>query len=143
MNNLNTNFDEIKLTLYLAGWSQETVYRNYVEAVYGELFNLLNPMTITRDMVMEGIGKNEYDTYIIRRDKKMILQSDILIAYISDHGPSWGTTSEIMFAYCNGIPVYVIDITEGMKHANDPWIKFHTKMRFKTIDECFNYILNK
>lgn len=134
----------MKLIVYLAGWAEEIEYRKYVEKKYnsGKL-ELLNPMNITHLDVIDNIGINEYSTYIIRRDKKMILSSDILVAYISDHGPSWGTSMEINFAYENGIPVYVIDVTDGMKHANNAWVKFHTKKSFKNIDDCFDFITNK
>ena len=137
--------EEMKLAVYLAGYAEEVAYRKYVEDRYGHNIIILNPMTITHIEVKENIGMNEYANYIVRRDKKMILQSNILVVYIDEYGgyPMWGTSMEIMFAYCNGIPVYVIDVTPGMKHANNAWVKFHTKKSFSTIDDCFDYILSK
>lgn len=136
---------DLKLSVYLAGYSEERRYREFVEKVYGDKLILLNPMTITHLEVIDEIGENEYATYIVRRDKKMILQSDILVVYIDQYGayPLWGTTMEIMFAYDHGIPVYVIDVTPEMKHANNAWVKFHTKKSFNSIENCFNFILNK
>ena len=137
------NSDKLKLTLYLAGWSKYTEYRKICIDKYGDRVKLINPMSITHLEVIEDIGKNEYDTYIIRRDKKLILSSDILIAYLSDEGSTWGTTMEILFSYEHGVPVYVIDDTKGMKNYNDAWVKFHTKKVFSNIDDCFNFILSK
>jgi nucleoside 2-deoxyribosyltransferase len=130
------------LTVYLAGYSKEYSYRNYVENKYSDKINILNPMSITHEQVIEKIGINEYSSFIVRRDKKMILSSDILIAYIGEHGSSFGTTMEIIYAYENGVPVYVIDDTQGMKNWNDAWVKFHTKKVFGNIDKCFNFILS-
>jgi len=131
------------LTGYLAGWSQYTEYREFAIKNYGDKVNLLNPMSITHLEVIDNIGKNEYDTYIVRRDKKLILSSDILVAYLGDQGSTWGTTMEIIFAYENGVPVYVIDTTLGMKNYNDAWVKFHTKKVFDSITECFEYIISR
>jgi len=130
----------LKLTIYLAGYSGDTEYREFVEKNWGENLNLINPMNITHLEVIEDIGKNEYSTCIVRRDKKLILSSDILVAFLSEHSPSFGTTMEIIYAYENGIPVYVIDGTKGMSKYNDAWVKFHTKKSFDTITECFNFI---
>ena len=130
----------LKLTVYLAGYSGDTEYREFVEKNFGDKIKLINPMNITHLEVIEDIGKNEYDTCIVRRDKKLILSSDIVVAYLSENSPSFGTTMEIVYAYENGIPVYVIDITKGMQKYNDAWVKFHTKKSFDTIIDCFCYI---
>jgi len=129
--------------MYLAGWSKYFDYRKYTIDKYGNKLNLINPMNITHTEVISDVGTNEYDTCIVRRDKKLILSSDILIAYVGDQGSTWGTTMEICFAYEHGIPVYVIDVTPGMKNYNDAWLKFHTKKEFGNIDDCFNYILSE
>jgi nucleoside 2-deoxyribosyltransferase len=139
------NDEKLKLTIYLAGYAEEIKYRDFVKEHYGDEFKILDPMTINHLQVIDDVGKNEYDTYIVRRDKKMILSSDILSVYIDEYGgyPMWGTTMEIIFAYEHGIPVYVIDVTPGMKHANNAWVKFHTKKSFDSIVECFDYITSK
>lgn len=130
----------MKLKVYLGGWAEEKEYRKEVTKKYNDKFILLDPMTISHLEVIEKIGINEYDTYIVRRDKKMILESDILVVYMKV-GPTFGSVMEIMFAYNNGIPVYIIDPTEGMKYASNAWVKFHTKKSFSNIDDCFNYML--
>lgn len=137
--------EDMRMAVYLAGYAEEVAYRKTVEEKYGSKLIILNPMTISHIEVKENIGMNEYANFIVRRDKKMILQSNILVVYIDEYGgyPMWGTTMEIIFAYENGIPVYVIDVTPGMKHANNAWVKFHTKKSFSNIEDCFNFILSK
>lgn len=137
-----TKIKQLRLTLYLAGSSKEIKYRNYVIKKYWNDFLFLNPLNISREESLEQIGHNEHNTFLVRRDKKMILQSDIVIVYIGESGkPSWGTAMEIMFAYEHGIPVYVIDESID-KQSNDVWIKFHAKKIFSGIDECFNWLLS-
>jgi nucleoside 2-deoxyribosyltransferase len=131
-----------KLQIYLAGWSKYKDYRDYCIEKYGDKLDLINPMSITHFEVIDNIGKNQYDTYIVRRDKKLISHSDILVVYLSEKGCTWGSTMEIIYAYENGVPVYVIDDTQGMKNWNDAWVKFHTKKVFSSIPECFNFILS-
>ena len=99
-------------------------------------------MLVTHHQVIDEIGLNEYATWIVRRDKKWILESDIFVVYIGDQGATWGSAMEIIFAYENGIPVYVIDASVN-KSGNDGWVKFHTKKSFNSIDECFDFILSK
>lgn len=78
---------DLKLSVYLAGYSEERRYREFVEKVYGDKLILLNPMTITH--------------------------------------------------------LDVIDVTPEMKHANNAWVKFHTKKSFDSIENCFDFILSK
>lgn len=137
-----TKVKHLRLTLYLAGSSKELKYREYIENKYRWDFLLLNPLNISREESLEQIGHNEHNTFLVRRDKKMILSSDIVIVYIGEKGiASWGTAMEIIFAYENGIPVYVID--ESLTNqGDDVWIKFHAKKIFCMIDECFNWLLS-
>jgi len=134
--------EEFRITAYLAGWSKEFGYRKIVKDKYGDKVNVIDPMTIDHFQVIDNVGKNEYATYIIRRDKKLIDKSDILVAYIKI-GATYGTIMEIMYAYERGIPVYVIDPTAGMEITDDAWVRFHCKKRFNSIEECFDYILSK
>jgi len=137
-----TGIKQLRLTLYLAGSSKEIKYRDYVIQKYWNNFLFLNPLNISREESLEQIGPNEHNTFLVRRDKRMILSSDIVIVYIGESGkPSWGTAMEIMFAYERGIPVYVID--ESLNNqGDDVWINFHVKKIFCMIDECFNWLLS-
>ena len=137
-----TKVKHLRLTLYLAGSSKELKYREYIENKYRWDFLLLNPLNISREESLEQIGNNEHNTFLVRRDKKMILSSDIVIVYIGETGQaSWGTAMEIEFAYSNGVPVYVIDESID-KQSHDVWIKFHAKKIFSGIDECFDWLLS-
>jgi len=128
--------ENLKLRIYLAGWSGESEYRRYTKEKYDENFDLVDPMTITRNQVLEKIGMNCYETFIVMRDKKLILSCDILVAYITR--TSFGTIFEMGYAYEHGIPIYVIDPNKQFR--NEPWLSFHTKYFFNSIDDCFNYL---
>lgn len=127
-----------QLTIYLAGHSKETYYRAYVKKKYARL-NLIDPMEIHVFDLDNLVGKNNVHTFIVRRDQKLILESDILVAYIKV-GSTFGTTMEIAFAKSNNIPVYVIDTNRSRE---DIWLKYHTDKFFDEIDDCFEYILGK
>ncbi len=127
-----------QLTIYLAGHSKETYYRTYVKKKYAN-FNIIDPMGIHVFELDKILGDNEVHNFIVRRDQKLILQSDILVAYIKV-GSTFGTTMEIAFAKSNNIHTYVIDPD---KFREDPWLKYHTDIFFNDIDECFKYILGK
>lgn len=76
---------------------------------------------------------------VVEKDKQLIIDSDIVVAYI--HSPSWGTPMEIIYAYENGIPVYVIN--SNRDHTENFWVKYHTTKFFDNINDCFDYILQK
>jgi hypothetical protein len=50
-----------------------------------------------------------------------------------------GTPMEIMYAYEHGIPVFFISSEDKIR--NNAWFKYHYKYGFKTIEECFDFIL--
>lgn len=138
------NHPTLKFTIYLAGYNKDLEYRKIVKDNYGEHFNILDPMTITFEEVYADIGKELSDIYLIRRDKKMIDQCDMLIAKV-EHLPEGkimiGTLMEIMYAYTKSIPVFLISSDNNL--LENPWLKFHSAARFNTIDGCFEFILNK
>lgn len=129
----------MKLCVYLAGWSQELEYRKIVKDYYGDKLDLIDPMEIAWSEVSEKIGENCNYVYLVQRDKKLILQSDILVAYIKRL--SFGTIMEIIFAFDHGIPVYVI--CDNDQFLNDPWLLFHSTKQFRKIEDCFDFILSK
>lgn len=132
----------LKLTIYLAGTVSANNYREYVNEKYGDKFNFYDPLkNITRKEISEIIGDTCGHIFVVRRDKKWILKSDILVAYIKDGISSFGTSMEIIFAHENSIPVFLID--ETTKSFDDYWIRFHTTQFFYSIDDCFHYILDK
>lgn len=133
--------DRYKLRVYLAGSTLAHEYREFVELKYSKDIIIHNPLkNITRDIVSEDIGNTTGHIFVVKRDKKAILESDILIAYIKNGISTFGTSMEILFAHDNSIPVFLIDETK--KSFSDYWVKFHTRRFFESIEDCFNYILD-
>jgi hypothetical protein len=132
----------MKLRVYLAGWSQELEYREIVKKYCKDCLDLVNPMDITWPEVNMDVGENCAFYYIVRRDKMLIETCHVLVAYVRV-GPTWGTTMEIIYAHDHGIPVFVIDPTPGFKYASDAWCRFHTTKLFSSIEDCFDFLMNK
>jgi nucleoside 2-deoxyribosyltransferase len=132
----------MKLRVYLAGWHKDLEYRIEVKKYCDGRLDLVNPMENTYKEVLEQIGENCSDIYIVRHDKMLIDACHILVANIRN-GPTFGTVMEIQYAYNKGIPVFIIDPTPGFKYANDPWCKFHTTKLFSSTEECFDFIMTK
>ena len=132
----------MKLRIYLAGYSEEYEYRNYVIQEYGNIdkLDIVNPLNTNYDDIYENIGKNCCMHYLVTRDKKLILTCHVLIAYVRV-GSTWGTTMEVIYAYSNHIPVFLIDPTKN--YRTNPWLRFHVCEVFDGIDECFDFILDK
>jgi len=136
---------KVKLKIYLAGYSKDIEYRNYVKNNYGNENKLefVDPMTITFSEVYDKIGRELSDIYIVRRDKKLISQCDILIAnieFLPQGQMMIGTIMEIEYAFSIGIPVFVISSEKEIRE--NPWIKFHTRKSFDSIKKCLDYIVN-
>jgi nucleoside 2-deoxyribosyltransferase len=143
VNNNSLKQQTLRFTIYLAGYSKDLEYRQIVKENYGQYFNILDPMTITFEEVYADIGKELSDIYLIRRDKKMIDQCDILIAkieFVPEGQIMVGTFMEIMYAYTKSIPVFLISSDNSL--LENPWLKFHSVGRFNNIEECFNFIIS-
>jgi hypothetical protein len=136
--------DKLKFKIYLSGYNKDLEYRKIVKNKYGEYFDILDPMTITFDQVYDQIGKELADIFIVRRDKKLIEQCDILIAkieYLPQGQMMIGTLMEVLYAFMNGITVFIISSNDDI--LENPWLKFHSVGRFYSVDECFGFILHK
>jgi len=134
----------MKFTIYLAGHNKDLEYRKFIKIKYWNEINILDPMINTFEEVYEDIGEELSDIFLVRRDKKMIDQCDILIAkveYLPEGEISIGTYMEIMYAYMKGIPVFLISSTNSL--LENPWLKFHSTGRFNSAKECFEFILSK
>ena len=130
-----------KLSIYLAGYSKNLEYRKKVIHLYEKYFYFINPMDLKFDSIYKDFGIN-YDLYLVPHDKKMINQANIVIAkidYLNKKDISIGTFMEIMYAYDRGIPVY--SISNETSILENPWLKYHSKKQFKSIKECFNYLI--
>ena len=127
-----------KKTIYLAGYSKESEYRRIVKEKYGELFTLIDPMDFEIEKLAKTMAVEDASHLVIKRDKEMIMGSDILVAYVNR--PSFGTVMEIMFAFMNGIPVYIIN--ENKEWLNDLWLYYHATELFNSIESCFEYLIS-
>lgn len=130
------------IKVYLAGYSGETEYRKYACKIYGKQLFLFDPMkkidlpTISKKELYELT--NDEVSFIVEGDKAAIESCDLLVAFIKR--ASFGTSMEMIHAYKNKIPIYVIDPTTTWR--NDIWIRYHTNKFFDDIDSCFHYIIN-
>jgi nucleoside 2-deoxyribosyltransferase len=141
MNRVNKD-EKWKFTIYLAGYSNNTEYRKIAMEKYGDQIDLIDPMCITWDDVNSNVCKNVSNLWLVKRDKKLIDQCDILVANIEylPYGEIMiGTLMEIMYAYDHGIPIFLI--SSENKILNNAWLTAHYKYGFKTIEECFEFIL--
>lgn len=136
---------DFKLKIYLAGWHKDYDYRAYCKDEYGDKIIFIDPMeNISFDKLYKEIGKDLSDIYLIRRDKKLIEECDILVAKVEKLPPwefSCGTFMEIMYAYEKGVPVFLISSDENI--IENPWMKFHSEALFYDEKECMDFIVDK
>lgn len=117
-----------KIKVYIGGSADEINYRKEVHNKYKDYFRLLDPLKETpRDLSQK---------FIVEMDKLLILECDILVAYIKKF--SCGTIMEILFAYIHNIPIYII--TQDEKFMDDIWLSYHTDIFFKSIEKCFDFL---
>ena len=136
----------MKPKVYIAGWTGEVEYRNYVWRKYRKFIDIFDPLReveakIVDDIVKKTSEKQEFDDETIKKivegDKAAILNSHIMTAIINRY--TAGTTMEILCAWKNQIPVFMIDPSK--KFRNDVWLKYHTTKVFDTVDSCYDYII--
>lgn len=135
-------------SIYLAGHSLEFEYRQYCKDNFSDKFNLIDPIDRSLDVLQKDMmnvkeiasGKiplsDEVMKYIVEEDKEDILKSSYVLAYIMK--PTFGTIMEIMFAFCNNIPV--IAVNPNNEWCGDIWLRYHVGGVFENLDEAFNYI---
>lgn len=136
-------------TIYLAGYTGEFSYREYCLTKYSEKFTLIDPISQNdivvaadhgidlRHVTSNGLKVcNEVRDFIVEEDKRLIQLSDYLIAYVEIK--TFGTIMEIVYAYENDIPVYIIN--PSMEFENDIWLSYHTEKIFNNIDDCFEHL---
>ena len=122
--------------IYVAGSIHATEYRKVVDELCKTKYK---GRIINRDPLAEveaNIKDLNDDTQIVEQDKELILNCDILVAYVENYTP--GTIMEIIYAYENGIPVYLITTNEEVKNRH--WINYHSMKKFEAIEECLDYI---
>ena len=84
------------------------------------------------------IVKQEFPE-VVEKDKILIKESDILVAYVQNH--SFGTCMEIIYSFEHNVPVYTIN--PNKEHRENFWLKYHTTKFFDTISDCFDEIIQE
>ena len=93
-------------------------------------WEVIDPM----DYDYRGIEDDNYRK-IVEDDKAGILESDILL--VNFIKPSVGTSMEILFAWEQHKTVILVI---GSPANMSPWLLYHSRMLFYTLDEALNYI---
>lgn len=117
-----------RLAIYLSGSTTETHYRRIFKNYYSlnVKIQLLDPLNFQSDNYKE----------IVQNDIDLINECDFVVSYIQKL--TAGTLMEVVYAYLNKKPIYVITDKENIK--NDIWIKYHTKKFFNSIESCIKFI---
>jgi nucleoside 2-deoxyribosyltransferase len=129
--------------VYLAGSIWETDYREYVHKNYKDKLTILDPLIengVTVNIITKTVDRTRENFEIVELDKEMIRKSDIFVAFIRQ----WtaGTLMEIMYAYENHKPVYIITDPDAVLHL-DIWLSYHYTRNFFNIETCFDHILKQ
>jgi len=137
-----------KLKIYLAGTSNRNAlkYRSDAKNYFGKKLILFDPFVEIEENITNTSGLNkpwqlsdeEVDRIVIE-DKEAIKTCDILVAYIENF--TCGTVMEILHAWNNQIPIFVINPEKNRIH--DVWLRYHTKQFFTNTHECFKYIIDE
>lgn len=137
------------IKIYLAGNALFTTYREYTKTQFGNRLRLIDPIQENGAVVDVEAGTVQIDcpvNELIENDKAMIINCDIFVAFVEES--TFGTTMEILHAYNNNIPVYIILGKDSHHRELDFWLSYHTTRFFLSddilidgIDKCFNYIL--
>jgi nucleoside 2-deoxyribosyltransferase len=114
-----------KKKIYTAGNFIATVYRETVKSFFkdDENIKVIDPLVYEHN-----ISPDKCYTAIVETDKFLILDCDIVLAYIYEGKSSFGTTMEIMFGYMKDKPIIIVDETK--KTINDYWLKYHAYENF-------------
>ncbi len=130
----------MKIKVYLAGYVGESEFRKKFKEV--DIIDAIDPIEQSKELYRDIFNNYNEESVkkIVENDKKLILESDLLIAYIRI-GPTAGTSMEIMYAFEHNIPVYIIDPTGRWK--TDIWYNYHATRIFKSNDECIEFFENQ
>ena len=79
---------------------------------------------------------NSFSTELVENDIKLIQEADAFVAVV-DGQLSYGTIQEIVYAYINKKPVYIICTNEQEGH---PWLKYHATKMFKNYNDFEKFI---
>ena len=74
---------------------------------------------------------------IVERDIECIYESMGVIAFVTD-SISYGTIMEIVYAYNNSVPVYMM-VTNG--YEEHPWLKYHATEIFTLFSDLEEFLV--
>ncbi len=119
------------MTVYLSGGIQGfTDEEKFAWRIKAK--SLLNAVTIDPTRISY---KDRSAGEIVELDKKDIRSSSFVLVYFIR--PSVGTSMEILYAYEQEIPVYVVN---EFKKELSPWMLYHASYIFNTLEEAIDKI---
>ncbi len=136
-----------KLKVYLAGTTSYNAmkYRSDAKNYFNNILDLFDPLFEVESYITNfkkghpwQLNNDEVERIVVG-DKEAIKTCHILVAYIEKF--TCGTTMEILHAWNNNIPIYVINPEQNYIH--DIWLRYHTSKFFTTINECFKFIVKE
>ncbi len=105
---------------------------------------LVNPFTDVEFEDEPDLANSEAGDYsscsnkdIVSNDINAILDSDFVVAFVTGQR-SYGTIMEIVYAYRNNRPLYII-CTNG--HETHPWLVYHATRVFTSAEEFTKFML--
>lgn len=88
-----------------------------------------------------GLSEEQGHDAAITRDLFDIQQADIVLANLVDDARTIGSIAEIAWAYLLRKPIVLI-AKKGTAHADHPFMQGMKSIRFETLDEGINWIIN-
>jgi len=134
----NTKKDKIQI--YLAGTTSATQYRRKFKHLVKDDNRIIirDPMEeVDLNIDLDNCKDFSQHIKLVHDDKELIKKCDVVVAYVQQY--TAGTICEIIYAYENKIPVYLISNND--KVMNDPWVVSHISFGFESIEECINSII--
>lgn len=121
-----------KIKIYLAG----TIYDDGPDAIWKS--SLINHFEgDSRFLFYDPKPQLETEQYMVLKDKSEIRNCDIFVAYMQL--PTVGTSMEILYAYENQKPVFVINPNGSL--FNNLWLEYHMTIMCNGVSDCANHIV--
>lgn len=115
---------EIYLTGAVSSWDDPWEWHRDIKNEY-EDHSFVNPFLLNK----YGIGDDEvYDNpdEVVEPARDKIAEVDGVFVRYDDEANLMGTAMEILYAYQEGIPVVVWNVSESDRRVS-PWLLFHTR----------------
>lgn len=122
-------------------------WRSQAEEWYGDTFDFVNPLDqfngsqdhvefveTLDDMDEDSEMTQHLDIEVVAHDKSRILGSDFVFVGL-ENVITRGTMMEIMYAYSNGVPVYLWLMDGRSRDDISTWVRFHADRISQDMDE--------